>query len=285
MGPLSLQLRYVLRTLLRSPMFTLLTVITIGIGIGANTAIFSVINGILLKPLPYPDPGQLVSVWQEAPGINIKDLNLSPSDYFTFRDENRTLQQFGMWNGNRVSVTGLDAPEQVQSLTVNEGTLPALGIQPVIGRWFTAKDDSPGSTETVMLSHGYWQRKFGADPSAIGRRIQVDGRPREIIGVMPANFRLLDVPADLIFPFRFDRGKTFLGNFSFQGIARLKPGVTLQQANADVGRMIPIVNTKFPPARGFNAKIFEQAGIHASVRPLKQDVVGGLGKVLWVLMG
>ncbi len=220
MGSLSQQLRYVLRSLLRSPMFTLLTVVTIGIGIGANTAIFSVINGILLKPLPYPDPGQLVSVWQDALGINMKDLNLSPSDYFTFRDENRTFQQFGMWNGGSVSVTGLSAPEQVQILNVNEGTLPALGVQPIIGRWFTAQDDSPGSPETVMLSHGYWQRKFGAAPSAIGRLIQVDGVPKEIIGVMPPKFRLLDVPADLILPFRFDRAKTTLEI----SVSRASPG-------------------------------------------------------------
>ncbi|MGO4883508.1 MAG: ABC transporter permease [Bryobacteraceae bacterium] len=113
-------------------MFTLVTVLTIAIGVGANAAIFSVINGVLLKPLRYPDPERLVGVWQSAPGIGIQDLNASPSDYFTFRDENRTMQQFGTWNGGSVSVTGLAAPEQVPSLTVTEGTLNALGVQPVL---------------------------------------------------------------------------------------------------------------------------------------------------------
>ncbi len=234
MGSLRNQLKHVSRRLMRSPMFTVVTLLTIALAVGANSAIFSVINGILLKPLPYPDPGSLVSVWQSAPGIGIADMNLSPSDYFTFRDENRTFQQFGIWGGGSVSVTGISAPEQVQRLLVTEGTLNALGVQPILGRWFTATDDSRGSPETALLTYGYWQRRFGGSSSAIGQRILVDGEPKEIIGVMPQSFRFLDEKPDLIFPFRFDRNKVFLGNFSFQGIARLKSGVTLAQANADV---------------------------------------------------
>ena len=276
---------HVLRRLSRSPMFTAVTLLTVGIGVGANTAMFSVINGILLKPLPYRDPEALVGPWQTAPPLKIKDLNLSPSDYFTFRDENRAFEQLGLWTGGSVSVTGLGSPEQVQSISVTQGVLDALGIQPALGRWFTLKDDSPESPQTVILTHGYWQRRFGGEASAIGKRILVEGEAREIIGVMPPSFRFLEAKADLIFPLRFNRSKTNLGNFSFNPIARLKPGVTVAQANADVGRMIPIVNTKFPPPPGFSAKLFEQAGIQPAVRPLKQDVVGELDKVLWVLMG
>jgi len=266
-------------------MFTLVTVLTIAIGVGANAAIFSVINGVLLKPLPYPDPERLVGVWQSAPGIGIQDLNASPSDYFTFRDENRTMQQFGVWTGGSVSVTGLAAPEQVQSLTVTEGTLNALGVRPSFGRWFNATDDRPGSPDTAILTYGYWQRRFGGDVSVVGRQIHVDGESKQIIGVMPQNFRFLDQKPDLILPQQFDRAKTKLGNFSYQALARLKPGVSLAQANADLARMIPMVNTKFPPPPGFSAKIFESARITPNVRPLKRDVVGDLGKVLWVLMG
>ena len=265
-------------------MFAVVTLVTIAIGVGANSAIFSVINGILLKPLPYPDPESLVSVWQTAPGIGIKDLNASPSDYFTFREENRTFQRFGIWTGDSVSVTGLAAPERVQALDVTSGTLEALGVQPALGRWFTLKDETHGSPETVILTHGYWQRKFGGDTCMIGRRIVADGKAREIIGIMPRAFRFLDEKPDLIFPFQFERAKVFLGNFSYQAVARLKPGVTLEQANADVARMIPMVTTKFPPPPGFSAKIFEDARIQPSLRPLKQDVIGDLGKVLWVLM-
>lgn len=285
MGPFGQQLKHVFRSLARTPMFTIVTIITIGLGIGANTAIFSVINGILLKPLPYPHAEELVSVMQSAPAIGIVDCELAPSDYFTFREENHTFQHFGVWGGDSSSVTGMGAPEQVRSLDVTAGTLNALGIQPALGRWFTEKDDTRDSPKTVILTHGYWQRRFGGDVSALGRNLLVNGEAREVIGVLPQNFRFLDEKPDLILPFRFDRAKTTLGNFSFRGIARLKPGVTLAQVNADVARMIPIVNTKFQPPPGFSPKIFEDAKIQSNVRPLKQDVVGSLGKVLWVLMG
>ena len=139
---------------------------------------------------------------------------------------------------------------------VTEGTSNALGIQPALGRLFTASDDSPESPETVILSYGYWQRRFGGDASAIGQQIRVDGESKQIIGVMPQNFRFLETKPDVIQPFRFNRGKTTLGNFSYQGIARLKPGVTLAQANADVARMIPMVNTKIPGAARFQRQDF-----------------------------
>ena len=278
------QLKHVLRRLLRSPIFTVVTLATIAIAVGANSAIFSVVNGILLKPLPYPDPERLISVWQTAPGVGLEQLECSPSDYFTFREENHTFEQFGIWTGDGVSVTGLGTPEQVPALDVTSGALAALGVQPILGRWFTLKDEDHGSPETVILTHGYWQRKFGGNHSVIGRRMMADGKPREIIGVMPPNFRFLDEKPDLIFPFQFDRAKVTLGSFSYYGIARLKPGVTLAQANADVARMIPMVNMKFPPPPGFSANLFEDARIQANLRPLKQDVIGDLAKVLWVLM-
>jgi putative ABC transport system permease protein len=279
------QLKHVLRRLLRSPIFTAVTLATVAIGIGANSAIFSVINGVLLKPLPYADAERLVGVWQSAPVIGINDLTLSFSDYFTFLDENRSFQELGLWDNDSVSITGLGAPEQVQNIEVTAGILPALGVQPQLGRWFTAKDDSPGSPATVILTYGYWMRKFGGDPLAVGRRIVVDGEAKEIVGVMPQSFRFLDDKPDLIVPFQYDRNKATLGNFSYKGIARLKPGVSLAQANQDIARMIPIVNTKFPPPPGFSVKLFEEIKLQPNVRPLKRDIIGDLGKVLWLLMG
>ena len=232
---MNIRFLHVFRRLRQSPTFTVVTLLTVGIGIGANTAMFSVINGILLKPLPYRDPEALVGVWQTAPALNIKNLQASPSDYFTFREENRSFEQFGVWNGGSVSVTGLGPPERAPSVFVTEGTLNALGVQPALGRWFTPKDDSPESPDTIILTDGYWHRRFGGEASAIGRRLLVDGKAREIIGVMPQDFRFLDEKPLLILPFRFDRGKMFLGNFSYNPLARLKPGVTIAQANADVG--------------------------------------------------
>jgi len=266
-------------------MFTIITVLTIAIGIGANAAIFSVVNGVLLKALPYPEPDRLISVRETSPVVDIKDMELSPADYFTFLEENRTFEHFGIWTSDRVSITGLDAPEQVPAVDVTAGTLPALGVAPVLGRWFSAQDDTASAPRTVLLGYSYWKRKFNGDASAIGRGIHVDGNLCEIIGVMPAGFRVLDQSADLILPFRFDRAKTTLGNFSYAGIARLKPGVTLQQANADIGRMLPLEFAKFQPPPGFSAKLFEQAHFQAASKPLKEEVIGSLGKLLWVLMG
>ena len=285
MGSYSQQLRYVLRALLRAPAFTIVTVATIAIGIGANAAIFSIINGVLLKPLPYPEPDRLVNVRETSSVVDLKDMELAPADYFTFREENRTFEKFGLWNTNRVSITELGAPEQVPAVDVTVDTLPALGVPPLAGRWFTDKDDAPAAARTVILSYGYWQRKFGGSRSAIGRGIHIDGNLCQIVGVMPAGFRLLDQNPDLFQPFRFDRGKTTLGNYSFRGIARLKPGVTLERANADVGRMIPMEFRKFPPPPGFSAKLFEQARFQPCLQPLKDQVIGSLGKILWVLMG
>jgi len=281
------QLKQVLRRLGRAPLFTVITLITLAAGVGANTAVFSVLEGVLLKPLPYPKPDELVGVWLTAAGIkNLDDFELSPSDYFIFREQNRTLLDIGLYANDSMSVTGVAEPEQVPGLRVTDGTLPLLGIVPVLGRTFAKQDDSPGAPETVMLTYGYWRRKFGGDASVIGRNITMDGKSRQIIGVLPKRFHFLDQddPAVLI-PFQFDRNKTNLGNFSYHGLARLKPGVTLLQVNADVARMLPIVMTSFPAPAGFSMKLFEDAHIGPNVRPLKRDVVGDVGSVLWVLMG
>jgi predicted permease len=286
MGLFSGQIRQILRRLGRAPMFTAITLITLAAGVGANTAVFSVLEGVLLKPLPYPRPDELIGVWHKAPGLDIKELTASPSTYFIYREQNRTLEDIGLYTGDAVNVTGAGEPEHVQALLVTDGTLPLLGIPPQIGRWFNHQDDSPGSPDTVMLTYGYWRHKFGGDASVVGRSMTVDGKPREVIGVMPERFNFMDedVPP-LILPFQFDRNKIFLGNFSYRALARLKPGVTLEQASADVTRMLPIVNRSFPAPAGFSLKLFERANIGPNLRPLKQDVVGDVGGTLWVLMG
>lgn len=274
----------ILRRLARSPMFTVITLVTLAIGIGANTAIFSVLNGVLLKPLPYPDPDRLVAIWETAHLQGLQEVNASPATYFTFREESRTFQDIGLWRNDSVNITGTGEPEQIDALDVTDGFLPTLGVQPIRGRLFTRKDDSPGSPKTVILSYGYWQRKFGGDPSAIGRRIMVDGDASEIVGVLPPTFRFMNSRAALIAPLALDHAKVFIGNFSYQAFARLKPGVTLAQANADVARMLPMMLDKFPPAPGISIRMFQEARFGPLVRPLKADVVGDIGKVLWVLM-
>jgi len=283
-------LRYGLRTLRHNPLFTAVALLTLAIGIGANTAVFSVVNGVLLKPLVYPNPEELVSVRHTAPGAaglaDISgDLRLSPSMYFTYAEQNRTFEAFGVWAPQAMSVTGLTEPEQVRTVMISDGTLQALNVQPMLGRWLSQADQQPGGPEAVMLSYGYWQRRFGGDRAVIGRGIRVESRPREIVGVTPPGFRFVDTDPELIVPLRLDRSKAILPGFSFQGIARLKTGVTIAGANADLARMVPIWMNSWPAAPGINPRIYESWTIGPAVRPLKRDVVGNVGNVLWVLMG
>ena len=282
----SAQLKQVLRRLRRAPLFTFLTLLMLAAGVGANVAVFSVLEGVLLKPLPYPHPEQLIGVSLTAPGINLEDAELSPADYFIYSEQNRSFEQFGLWNPDSDTVTGVGEPEQVRALNVTYGTLPALGVKPVLGRLFSPADDQPSAARTIILSYGYWQRKFGGSQSVIGRTIVVDGRPRQIIGVLPQNFHFLDQadPA-LIALDQLDRSKLMLGQYSYEGIARLRPGVTIEKADADIARMLPIVMRSFSPPPGFSLDLFKQARIAPNLHPLKRDVVGDIGTLLWVLMG
>ena len=280
------QLRQVLRRLWRAPIFTIVTLITLAAGVGANIAVFSVVEGVLLKPLPYPHAEMLVGVWHTAPGLNLDEVNMAPSNYFIYREQNRVFQDIGLYEGDSVALTGQGSPEQVHALDVTEGVLPILGVAPMLGRWFSPADTAPGAPDTVMLEYGCWQRRFSGDRSIVGRMITVDGKPRQVIGVMPRSFRFLDgEPPALFLPLQFDRNKTVLGQFSFDGIARLRPGVTLAEANTDIQRLLPTVWNSFPAPPGFSIDLFHKARLGPKVRPLSQDVVGDIGKLLWVLMG
>jgi putative ABC transport system permease protein len=265
-------------------MFAVTTIVTLALAIGANTAIFSVIEGILLKPLPFPQQDRLVAVMQTAPGVGIKDLNTSPADYFNYREESSTFSGIGLWQAGSETVTGTGDPERVVTLSVTSHLFPILGFQPALGRIFTEQDDTPGAPDQVLLSYGYWQRKFGGDRAVLGQRIDAGGAARQIVGVLPRSFWMLDQKPDLIFPLKLDRNKATMGGFNYRAIALLKPGVTLTQANADVARMIPLERNKFPVFPGMSLKMFDDAHFAPNVRLLKQDAIGDIGNTLWVLM-
>ncbi len=280
------QLKQSLRRLARAPVFTGVTLLTLAVGVGATTAIFSVVESVVLKPLDYPRSEQLVGVWLNAPGIGIQKMGLGPAIYFIDREQSATLQDVGAYWSDSYSVTGTGEPQNVRGMVVTVGTLPILGVHPVVGRLFSQQDDTPGAPDTVLISYAYWQQKFGGSASAIGRSIVVSAKPREVVGVLPRDFHFLDEadPA-LIFPMQWDRSTTKLGNFSYKAIARLKPGMTLAQANADQARLLPVAIHSFPPWEGFSTGDFEKARLGPDLHPLKEDVIGNISAVLWVLMG
>jgi predicted permease len=283
-------IRYGLRALRHSPVFTAVALLTIAIGIAANAAVFSVVNSVLLKPLNYPKAEELVALHQVAPGAEgLADfengLLLSPSLYFTYADHNQTFQSLGVWVTGGANVTGMAEPEQVRTIAISDGVLQTFGVPPAVGRWFSEIDQEPNGPGRVMLSYGYWQRRFGGDRTVIGRNIMVDSLSREIVGVMPQGFRFVDSDFDLTVPLAFDRGKLILAGFGLQGIARLKPGATIAQANADLARMLPIWMDSWSNGPGSNPHIYETWRITPMIRPLKLQVIGNVGELLWVVMG
>lgn len=274
--------RFALRGLFRAPGFTMITIGTLALGIGATTAIFTVVNGVLLKPLPFEDPDELVSVWH---GQASDRLPPNPALYLTYRDESRVFEDIGSFQNQQVSVTGLAEPERLSAMWVTAGLLPILRVQPEIGRRFTEEDDSPGAPQTIMLSNAYWRRQFGADPAVVGSTLRVNGTQREIIGVLPPVFLLPPAQQDvaIYLPFQWDRATAVRGGFDSPAVARLLPGATIEQANIDMERMIPIWLERFPG--GLTLGMLEEIQFFPYLRPLKEDFVGDVGKVLWVLMG
>ena len=288
---LGTDLNLVFRRLRKSPGFAATVLLTLAIGIGANTAVFSVLNSVLFKPLPYPEAEQLLALRLIAPGAaGLADfssgLRLSPSMYFTFAEQNRTFQSLGVWIAGTANVTGLAQPHEVHIASITDGVLQALSVPPLLGRWLMPGEQNPHGPKAVMLSFGYWQRRFGGDPSVIGRSIEVDSQPRQIVGVMPQGFRLVNADFDLLAPLAFDRNQQTLAGFGFQGIARLKPGVPITQANADVARMLPIWMDSWSNGPGIDSHSFyKQWRITPALRPLKEEVIGSVGNVLWLVMG
>jgi putative ABC transport system permease protein len=275
--------RQTVRRLRRSPALTLTALATLAIGIGASAAMFSVINAVLLRPLPYPDSERLVALIHRFEAYGRGGLPASPALYFTYREHNRTFESVALWNASTASVTGSNLPEEVQVLQASHEFLPTLGVVPALGRPFTATEDQPNGPRTVIVSHGYWQRRFGGAP-VIGQPLTVDGQPRTVIGVLPETFRFARA-ADLVLPLQPDRALAYAGPLGGNALARLRDGITLEAARADVNRMIPIMADTFPPVPGMNLQGFRSARMRSDLQSLKSNVIGTLDDVLWVLMG
>ncbi len=282
-------LKHVYLRLGRSPGFAITVVLTLAIGIGANTAVFSVLNSVLLRPLPYPEPQQLVSLHLNAPGAPglaefRSELRLSASMYLTFAAHNRVFQSVGVWQPGTASITGIAQPEQVDTALVSGGVLETLNVPAFRGQWLTAADQDAHGLGRVMLSYGYWQRRFGGDPGVVGRTITVDSRSRVIAGVMPRGFKVLNYDFDLLVPLAFDPTNEQLAGFAYRGIARLRTGVSIAQANADVASLLNVWMDSWQNGPGTDSHWYLKWEITPALQPLKETVVGSIQKVLWVVM-
>jgi predicted permease len=287
---LLVDLKHIGRRLRHSPGFAITVVLTLAIGIGANTAVFSVLNSVLLRPLAYPEPQQLVSLHLDAPGAPglaefRSELRLSASMYFTFATHNRAFQSLGIWGPGTASITGLAQPEQVNTAQISRGILETLNVPALHGQWLTAADQDPHALGRVMLSYGYWQRRFGGDPGVVGRTISVNSQPRVIAGVMPRGFKIVSYDFDLLVPLGLDPVKEILAGFAYRGIARLRPGISIPQANADAARLLNVWMDSWSNGPGSDSHWYLHWKITPALRPLKETVVGSVNAVLWVVMG
>jgi predicted permease len=272
-------MRHALRMIWKTPGFSAAALVSLAVGIGANTAVFSVVDSVLIRPLPYPEPDTLVRVasTMTIQGQRFEDVQLSPGLYGAYRDDVRAFERFGVYSSGAATVTGIGDPEQVVTVTATQGVLPVLGVPAYLGRWFSAEDDSPGTAETVILSHGYWQRRLGGDPSVLGRTITIDFIPRQVIGVMPREFRFLDRSPDVFLPQRMATRRP--DAFSYDGIARLRKGTSITPARAETASALK----SWGEANGMG-KILNELQIQPTLRPLKESIVGNFGAALQVLM-
>ena len=272
---------------------------TLALGIGATTAIFSVVYSVLIKPLPYPNADELVTIRHPETAIN-NDFDWASSNmYLTYRKENRTFANIGLWQESSVTLAGGGESVRVRALRVTDGTLQALGVQPRRGRWFTESEHGSAAEAPwpVILSHAFWQRRFGGDEAVLGRELSLElpggngtlrsTGPSQVVGILPPDFRFLDSTPqpDVIVAVRLDPDRQAHGIYSWQMLARLKPGVTLAEAQRDLDRMRPIWLDAWPPFPGTAKEQLLNMRITPVVHPLLDDVVGGVASMLWVLMG
>jgi predicted permease len=265
-------LRYAGRLLVRSPGFTLLTVLTLALGIGANAAIFSVVDGVLLTPLPYRQPDRLMAIYSQFPGLGFDKFWVSGPEYLEFRRWNQSFQNVGSYVTGEVNVEGRDQPLRVRAAAVTASLLSTLAVDPVVGRVFTEAEDLPNAEKSVVLSHGLWRRAFAGDPKVVGTRVIIDGEPRTILGVMPPSFDIGSQRIELWAPLALDpaspgnRG----GHFLYL-VGRLKPEATLASARSDLDGLIARWQKEFPQNHAPHPENHRLV-----IKPLLEDLVGDI---------
>ncbi|HKQ08087.1 MAG TPA: ABC transporter permease [Blastocatellia bacterium] len=271
-------LRYGLRVLARSTTFTAVAVLTLALGIGATTAVFSVIYGVLLRPLPYKEPERIITIWEPSRGGHT--LGLTDVEFFDIRDRNQVFEEVAAYATGATNFTGAGEPERVTATWVSADFFPVLGVQPVLGRVLMAEDDKPDPARVVVLSYGLWQRRFGADQGVIGRQVSLNGNSRTVIGVMPRGFQFVSPEVEMWLPLGLDPANVEPGSRSYDAIGRLRPGVTLTQARVELNgiaaQLAVEYKTRFP--KGANATS------SLNLIPLQELIVGDVRPALLLLL-
>ena len=279
MVPLMQDFKHSLRVLLKSPGFASVAVIVLALGIGANTAIFSVVNAVLLRPLPYPDADRLVRIWHVPPAKSFPGIplfSISPANYLDWENQNHVFAQMAIYGGRTFDLTGTDHPEEVDGSVVSTHFFSVLQVQPMLGRVFTPEEDQPGHSNVVILSHRFWQNHFGSNPDIVGRNIHLNGGSYLVAGVMPASMRLPDF-AQIWTPLGWtDQERAVRGNHNYLAIARLKPGVDFKQAQAEMNTISARLEQQYPE---------DDKGWGAVALPLRDDLVSDVRAALLVLLG
>ncbi|HKG98524.1 MAG TPA: ABC transporter permease, partial [Pyrinomonadaceae bacterium] len=270
-------LRYAARMLRKNPAFTIIAVIALALGIGANTAIFSVVNTVLLRPLPYKDPERLVMVWEDATKHGYPRDTPAAANFVDWRDQNQVFEGMAAIADTSFNLTGAGDPERLEGRRVSANLFPLLGVEPQIGRVFSAAEDQPGAQRVVLLSYGLWQRRFGADPNIVGKPLTLNGESHVVVGVMPARFQFPSSDDEAWVPIAFTQQEaSSRGRHYLEVLARLKPGVTLAQAQTEMNTIATRLQQQYPQ---------QNADLGAAVMPLHEHLVGDIKPALLILLG
>ena len=281
MNDLGQDIRYGLRVLRQNPGFTLIAVMTLALGIGANTAIFSLVNSILLRPLPYREPDRLARLIQSSPALGLPTWGLSQAGFVAYRDQNNTFETLALFTNGGVNMTGDGEPEHLSVTNVSADYFNVFGVNPVLGRTFREGEDAPGKNGICVLSYGFWQRHFGGDPQVVGKTLVLNNAATEIVGVMPAEFKHPRLETELWIPLALNPTRT--APYAFQGIGRLQAGVQIAQAQADTTNIVQNFGRQHPD-KSEAAGLREGNGPRTIVTPLKETLVGKTEKPLLVLL-
>src|SRR6185369_4153036 len=281
MNTLFQDLRYGLRIMLKQPGFTLVAVVTLALGIGANTAIFSLVNGILLRPLPFREPDRLVRMLQASPKLGLSSWGVSQADFAAYREQNRSFETIALYNSGQTNLTGVGEPQRLEITKVSADFFKVFGVNPYLGRTFVEGEDTPGKNSICVLSYAFWQRRFGGDANIVGSMVSLNNTPTQIVGVMPAEFKFPRVEIDLWTPMALDTKRT--APYFFAVVARLKPGVQIAQAQADTTEILQNFGRQHPNQAEF-VGVNEGNGPRTLMKSMSEAMLGRTQKPLLVLL-